>query len=66
MNAYEVKSGTKVKVKSEEVFVPPGALPVLTGDEITIHRLDGMYCNGVNKDGDRIYINALTEVEVCS
>lgn len=63
MEAYNVKYGTKVIVTDENVKVPPDAIPVFQGDEITIHKLDGMYCNGVNKDGDKIYIAAWTEVE---
>ena len=63
MKAYNVKYGTKVVVKDDEVVVPVGALPVYKGDEIVISRLDGMYCNGKNSDGERIYIAAWTEVE---
>ena len=50
MKAHNVKYGTKV---------------IVTDDEITIHRLDGMYCNAIDKDGYRIYIAAWTEVEPC-
>ena len=63
MKAYNVKYGTKVIVTDEDVKTPPSSIPVNKGDEITIYKLDGMYCNGINKDGDRIYIAALTEVE---
>jgi len=63
MKAYNVKYGTKVVVKDDEVATPIGALPVYKGDEIVIGRLDGMYCNGKNSDGERIYIAAWTEVE---
>jgi hypothetical protein len=65
MKAYNVKYGTKVIVTDEDVKIPPSSIPVNKGDEITIYKLDGMYCNGINKDGDRIYIAALTEVEHC-
>ena len=64
MKAYEVEYGRKVIVTDKDVKIPPDALPVDKGDEITIHRLDGMYCNGVNKYGGRIYIAAWTEVEL--
>ena len=63
MKAHNVEYGTKVVVKDNDVVVPPGALPVYKGDEIVIGRLDGMYCNGKNSDGERIYIAAWTEVE---
>lgn len=63
MEAYSVKYGTKVIVTDENVKTPPSSIPVIKGDEITIYELDGMYCNGINKDGDRIYIAAWTEVE---
>ena len=32
----------------ENVKTPPSSIPINKGDEITIYRLDGMYCNGVN------------------
>ena len=65
MKAYNVKYGTKVIVTDEDAKTPPSSIPVNKGDEITIYKLDGMYCNGINKDGDRIYIAAWTEVEPC-
>jgi hypothetical protein len=63
MEAHEVTYGTKVIVTDNIIRTPPGALVVNKGDEITIHKLDGMYCSGINKDGDKIYITAWTEVE---
>tara|TARA_S200002703_G_scaffold2938_1_gene4390 strand:- start:222 stop:446 length:225 start_codon:yes stop_codon:yes gene_type:complete len=66
MEAYNIKYGTKVVVKNDDVVVPPGALPVYKGDEIVIGRLDGMYCNGKNSDGEIIYIAAWTDVEICT
>lgn len=65
MEAYNVKKGTKVKVVDDNVKTPPGSIPVKQGDKIVIGTLDGMYCNGINADGDRIYIAAWTEVEPC-
>lgn len=65
MEAHNVKYGTKVIVTDDEVKIPPSSIPVNKGDEITIYRLDGMYCNGIDKDGNRIYIAAWTEVEPC-
>ena len=65
MEAHEVKYGTKVKIIDENVRIPPSSIPINKGDEITIHRLDGMYCNGIDKDGNRIYIAGWTEVELC-
>ena len=64
MEAYNVKYGTKVKIIDEDVKTPPSSIPVESGDIITIHRLDGMYCNGINENGDKIYIAAWTEVEI--
>jgi hypothetical protein len=65
MKAYDVKYGTKVIVTDENVKTPPSSIPVKKGYEITIYKLDGMYCNGIDKDGNRIYIAAWTEVEPC-
>ena len=64
MKAYEVSYGTKVKVVDDTVLVPIGATPVAKDEIITIYRLDGMYCNGSNSEGERVYINASTEVEI--
>jgi len=65
MEAYNIKYGTKVIVTDKKVRTPLQSIPVSKGDEITIHNLDGMYCNGVNKDGQKIYVAAWTEVEPC-
>ena len=56
MEAHNVKYGTKVIVTDENVKTPPSSIPIKKGDEITIHRLDGMYCNGTDKDGNRILL----------
>lgn len=63
MEAYKVKYGTKVIVTDEDVQTPPSSKQINKRDEITIYRPDGMYCNGIDKDGDRIYIAAWTQVE---
>jgi len=63
MKAYDIEYGTKVRLL-EDAKIPPAAIPVNKGDIITICDLDGMYCNGYNADGDRIYIAAYTEVEL--
>ena len=65
MNAYNVNYGTKVIVTDENVKTPPSSIPINKGDKITIHRLDGMYCNGIDENGNRIYIAGWTEVEPC-
>jgi len=65
MKAHNVEYGTKVVVIDENVKTPPSSIPINKGDEITIHRLDGMYCNGIDKDGNRIYVAGWTEVEPC-
>jgi len=65
MEAHNVKYGTKVIVTDNEVNTPLSSTPIRRGDEITIYRLDGMYCNGIDKDGNRIYIAGWTEVEPC-
>ena len=65
MEAHNVKYGTKVIVTDDNVKTPPSSIPINKGDEITIHRLDGVYCNGIDKDGNRVYIAGWTEVEHC-
>lgn len=65
MKAYNVKYGVKVIVIDDEVNTPPLSTPVNRGDVITIHKPDGMYCNGLDKDGNRIYIAGWTDVEPC-
>lgn len=63
MEAYNVKEGTKVKIVDDNVKTPLASIPVNKGDKIVIGRLDGMYCNGTNSEGNRVYIAAWTEVE---
>lgn len=63
MEAYNVKRGTKVIIIDDNLSTPPDSISVKKGDEIIIDRLDGMYCNGINANGDRIYIAAWTEVQ---
>tara|TARA_R110000803_G_scaffold161502_2_gene225191 strand:+ start:802 stop:1002 length:201 start_codon:yes stop_codon:yes gene_type:complete len=65
MEAYNVKYGTKVIVTDEDVKIPPSSIPINKGDVITILGLDGMYCNGLDKKGNRIYFAAWTEIEPC-
>ena len=65
MEAHNVKYGTKVIVTDNEVKTPPSSTPISKGDEITIYKLDGKYCNGKDKDGNRIYIAGWAEVEPC-
>jgi len=64
MQAHMIPYKTKVKVTDEEIKTPPASIPVNTGDIITILNLDGMYCNGKDKDNNRIYIASWTEVEL--
>lgn len=64
MEAYKVKYGTRVRVVDSNIYIPPASIGVNTGDDIKILRLDGMYCNAINSNGDRIYISAFTEVEI--
>lgn len=65
MEAYNVNYGTEVIVIDDDVKTPPASITVKKGDKITIYSLDGMYCNGIDKDGNRIYIAGWTEVEPC-
>ena len=66
MEAFNVAFGTKVIVTDENVRIPPSSISVSKGDEITIHKTDGMYCKAVDKDGNIVYIAAWTEVKPIS
>ena len=63
MEASNIKYGSKVIVTDENVKIPPSSIPINKGDIITIYKLDGMYCNGLDKNGNIIYIAGWTEVE---
>tara|TARA_R100000655_G_scaffold7322_1_gene19791 strand:+ start:389 stop:586 length:198 start_codon:yes stop_codon:yes gene_type:complete len=63
MEAHKVKYGTKVKVIDENVNTPPSSIPVKKGDVITIFRPDGMWSNGKDSKGNRIYIAGWTRVQ---
>lgn len=64
MELLNIKKGTKVVITDDNVKTPP-ASPVLSkGDVINIGWIDGMYCNGYNESGERVYFAAWTEVEV--
>lgn len=64
MEVYEVNYNTKVKIIDENVKIPPGAKIVKKDDIVTIFKLDGMYCNGIDETGERIYIGGWTKVEI--
>lgn len=66
MKAYNVKIGTKVKVVNDNVVIPPASILVSKGDIVVIEGLDGMYCYCINDAGDKVYIAAWTEIEVCT
>ena len=63
MEAHKVKYGTRVRVTDGTIVTPPSSIEINTGDVITMLKPDGMYCKGENKDGDRVYISAWTDVE---
>ena len=56
MKAYEIKRNTKVRVLTSSP-------KVTKNDIITIIGVDGMYCNCLDKNNNRIYISASTEVK---
>lgn len=64
MQVHEIPYGTKVKITDASVSIPPGAPLLSSGEVITIFKLDGMYCNGENESGDRIYVAAWTNVDL--
>jgi len=65
MKAMNVDRNTKVVITDTgQIRIPPSALPLVTGDVITILNHDGMYVNAVNEDGDRVYLAAWTDVTV--
>ena len=62
MKAYEAKKGSIVVVIDDNVRVRHQTPVVKKGDTITIGRLDGMYCNGTNEDGESVCIAAWTQI----
>jgi hypothetical protein len=63
MKAMDCKYGQVVRVIGEPT-APPDAPEVNDGEVVKIFRLDGMYVNGQNEYGDRVYIPAWQDVEV--
>ena len=64
MKIMDLKKYTKFIVVDRDVKVPPGA-PEDEGFTVySMGKLDGMYCNCVDKDMTRYYFAAWTEVEV--
>jgi len=56
MKAYEIKRNTKVRVLTSSP-------KVTKNDIITIIGVDGMYCNCLDKNNNRIYIASWTKVQ---
>jgi len=63
MKAYEIKSNTKVLIIDENVKQPFNSIIVKKGDVITILNIDGMYCNCLDENNNRIYIASWTKVK---
>ena len=65
MKAFQVKQGTKVIIiDNDAIETPPSSIQVNKGDEITVQKVDGMYCRCLNKEGNLIYIAAWTKVKL--
>lgn len=60
---HKVPNNTKVRVV-ESNRPPPGARPVLVGEEIMFHHIDGMYSYCHDKQGRVVHLAAWTEVEI--
>lgn len=62
MKLYEVPNNSKVRLL-EDAQIPPEAMPILKGDVVDFHHLDGMY--SYCKFNDHIvHLAAWTEVEL--
>ena len=61
MKLYNVQDGSTVKLL-EDAVIPPGAPEVNKGDVVKLFNIDGVYGNCF-KDGERVWIHAMTEVE---
>ena len=59
----DCKYGQVVRIVGDAT-APPDAPEVNHNEVVKIFRLDGMYVNGQNEYGDRVYIPAWQEVEV--
>lgn len=62
MKLYEAKRNVRIRVL-EDHLVPPGAKPILKGDELFFVNLDGMYSYCKDKDGQIVHLVAWAEVE---
>jgi hypothetical protein len=63
MQIHEAKYRSKVRIIDNPIKTPPLSLEVKKGDVLKVLRLDGMYCNCINENGDRVYVAGWTEVE---
>ena len=72
MKLYNVPTNSRIKVISEEgdrsfdgcpPRIPPGASPVVQGEELNFRDIDGMYSYCTRDNGDVVHLAAWTEVE---
>lgn len=61
---YKVRGGSKIRIASNDVHIPPASLPQSKGDILTFFKIDGMYGNCKDADGNWVYIAAWTDVEI--
>ncbi len=65
MNLMDVTKGTKFKLSNaSETSVPPSSIMPDAHETYTSGWLDGMYCNALDSNGNRVYFAAWTEVDL--
>ena len=63
MRLDSVPRGSRIRVIGD-IKVPPGSQCIEKGDELTFHRIDGMYGHCTDKDHNRVYLVAWAEVQI--
>lgn len=63
MSLHDVPPGSKIRVLGE-IKIPPEAPEIKVDDELTFHRLDGMYSHCTNSKGEACHLVGWAQVEI--
>jgi hypothetical protein len=69
MKLYNVPTNSRIKVLGGEALrhfdgSPPGAGPILEGEELNFRTIDGMYSYCTRDNGDVVHLAAWAEVDI--